>query len=212
MKQLVRMLSVGALALGSVAVGGSADANTGPVPEEWGQPTVEFAQLQVVGREMGRLAGRLGNQHVTEVNTYDEDSVVAGSVVDWRCPKGAVAPVYSFEESLCRVKAEYWIDYDYSGTVTENWSPNLRYVNMRMSINLFDASGAIVDQGSLSIHVKATGDVTQTWSDGDYLDILTRQGAHLTGGHFMGKPWLAMSSADVTDHEAWLLRYYDPAG
>jgi hypothetical protein len=84
--------------------------------------------------------------------------------------------------------------------------------DMRISINFFDASGAVVDQGRLSLHVKAAGDLTQTWSDGDYLDTLTRQGAHLTGGRFMGKPWLAMSSADVTDHEMWLLRYYDPAG
>jgi len=213
MNLLTRMLAVGALAVGSVAVGGAAHANTGPVPEEWGEPTVVYAQLQIVGREMGRLPGRLGNQHVTEVDTLDEDSVVNGSVLDWWCPAGIIAPYYGSVETACRLKAQYWIDFDYDNrdTLTENWSPRLRYVNMRIPIELVDPSGVVADRGKVSIHVRAAGDLSLLWFDGDYQDILTRQGAHLTGGHFMGKPWLGMSSVEVVNDEMWLLRYYDPS-
>jgi hypothetical protein len=204
----------GALVLGSVAAAGTAHGeNTGPVPDEWGDPTVEFAQLQVVGRDNGRIPGRLGNQHVIEVNTYDEDSVLAGSVLDWRCPAGVVAPVYGFEATSCRLKAQRWIDYDYArpDLYAENWAPNLRYVNFRLPIVLLDSTNAVVGHSQLSLHLKADGALSQVWSDGDYLDLLFRQGAHVTGGKFMGKPWLNMDSVEVTDNQMWLLRYYDPA-
>jgi hypothetical protein len=207
------MLAVGALGVAPLAVGGTAYGDTGPVPEEWGKPTVVFAQLQVVGREMGRLPGRLGNQHITEVDTIDEESVVGGSVLDWWCPAGAIAPYCASDETPCRLKAQHWIDFDYDNrdSLTENWSPRLRYVNMRIPIALEDASGAVVDRGMVSIHAKAGGALSSLWFEGDYQDVLTRQGARVTGGHFMGKPWLAMSSVEVVNDEMWLLRYYDPA-
>lgn len=214
MKQRARLMAVGALVLGSIVLAGTASANTGPVPAEWGKPTWQTPVLQLVGRQVGHLPGRLGNQHVTEVDTYDEESVVGGAVVDWWCPVGAVAPVYASAPSPCRVKAQYSIEYDYDHpeVLKEGWSPTVRYVNLRIPIRLLDSAGTVVRHGTVSIHVKAAGQLTQTWFEGDYQDLLTRQGAHLTGGHFLGMPWLAMSSVTVTDDEMWLLRYYNPAG
>lgn len=209
MNLLARMITVGAIALVPVVVGGPAEADSGPVPEEWGEPTVEFAQLQLTGHEMGRLPGRLGNQHAIDVNTVDEDSVVGGSVLDWWCPAGAIAPHSATEETPCRLKAQYSVDYDWPGTVTQNWSPDLRYLNMRIPIRLVDASGMVI-RGNVSIHVRGTGNLSSSWFAGDYLDVLTRQGAQVTGGKFLGRPWLQMASADVVNDEMWLLRYYDP--
>jgi hypothetical protein len=218
MNLLARTLAVGALALGAVATGGTAHADSGPVPEEWGQPTLEFAQLQVIGREMGRLPGRLGNQHVTAVDTVDEDSVVNGYAVDWWCPTGVIAPSSPPypgvpQETPCRLKAQYSVEYDYPRVLTENWSPTLRYLNLRIPIKLVDWSaggpvGVVVDRGNVSIHVKGTGDLSLLWHEGDYLDVLTRHGAYLTGGKFLGRPWLGMSSVGVINDEMWLLRYY----
>jgi hypothetical protein len=215
---LARTLAVGVLALGAVATGGTAHADSGPVPEEWGQPTVVFAQVDVASHEMGRIPGRPGNQHVTEVNTVDEDSVVSGYAVDWWCPAGAIAPTTEPNpgvplETPCHLKAQYTVTYDYPGVVTENWSPTLRYLNLRIPIKLVDPSaggplGVVVDRGMVSIHVKGTGDLSLLWHEGDFLDVLTRHGAYLTGGKFLGRPWLEMSSAGVVNGDMWLLRYY----
>ena len=213
MNLLARALAIGALALGPIVTGGAAQGDTGPVPEEWGDPTWVAAQLQVVGRENGRIPGRLGNQHVAEVNTIDEESVVGGSVLDWWCPAGVIAPFDANVETTCRLKARSWIEFDYARpeTLAENWTTTLRYVNLRIPIALVDASNGVVRHSELSLHVKASGDVSQVWSEGDYMDLLFRQGAHVTGGKFMGRPWLKMSSVDVVENWFWLLRYYEPS-
>jgi hypothetical protein len=97
--------------------------------------------------------------------------------------------------------------------VTENYSPNLRYLNLRIPIKLVDWSaggpvGVVVDRGNVSIHAKGTGDLSLLWHEGDYLDVLTRHGAYVADGKFLGRPWLEMSSVEVLYGEMWLLRYY----
>jgi hypothetical protein len=213
-KQLARIVAVGALTFGSISIGGPANAaiHTGPVPAEWGDPGPSFATIAVVGRQNGHIKGRLGNQHVIEVDTLDEESVINGSVVDWRCPKGVTAPLNWFDPTTCKLKSQVTIDFDYEQPtpLVENWSPTLRYLNFRIPIVFRDfTTGAIVAHSKFSLHVKAEGEVTQTWGDDDYMDVFMREGAHVTGGKFMGKPWLQMSSVEVIGDQMWLLRYYD---
>lgn len=228
MRNLARMLAVGALAVGLIAVGGTTGAHascpepgqgppgcqTGPVPESWGEPTWEHATFGVVGRQNGYLPTRRGNQHVTEVDTRDEEGIIAGVIRDWFCPAGAVAPLDPGTASQCRLKATYWIDYDYSytwpGETAYKWAPNLRYVNHRLPIVITDNAGARVDQGWVSLHLKATGAVTQSWYNDDYVDILDRAGAYVSGGHILGKAWLAMDSVSVDVY--FLYREYYPEG
>lgn len=206
---IARIVASGALVVGMVAVGGAAHANTGPVPPEWGPPDVGFAKVAVVGRDDGRLPGRLGNQHVTAVDTIDEDSVVRGFVLDWWCPAGQLAPAYPWAETSCRLKSQLEVQFDYDGTFTQNWAQNLRYLNFRIPIKLVDTSGTVVDRGMVTLHLKGSGDVEHTWFEGDYLDIVSRQ-ATLTGGHFFGRPWSALDSVEIAEGQMWLERYYNP--
>jgi len=216
MRSIVRILAAGVLAIGPLLAGGVAHAdgpvlNDGPVPEEWGPPTTVLAQLALTARHNGHLPGRLGNQHVTNFDTVDEDSVLNGSVLDWWCPAGEIAPNYSWGETTCRLKAEVALDYDYDHpeVYKENWAPNLRYVNFRLPIVTKNATtGAIIQHGKMSLHVKADGATSQQWADGDFLDVFFRQDPRVTGGKFMGKPWLNSDSIDFVENQIWLLRYY----
>lgn len=215
MTHFARLLSVLPLALGLVAVGGPADAacpepgqgppgcHTGPVPDKWGEPTWEHATVVVVAHQNQRLPGRLGNQHVTEVGTVDEESVINGVVHDWFCPAGAVAPDQPTEASRCRLRTtryfEYDYDYDWPGAAVMTWAPNMRYVNLRLPIRFYDpTSTTVTERGWLSLRLKGFGAPTQSWYDGDYVDLLSwDDGASVVGGHFMGKAWLAMDSVRV---------------
>lgn len=214
--------------MGLVAIGGPADAgcpepgqgppgcHSGPVPAEWGEPSWEHVTFVVVGRQKGHLPGRLGNQHVTEVNTWDEEGVITGVMRDWFCPAGAVAPLDPQEASPCRLKATFWIDYDHSydgpRETVYKWAPNLRYVNHRLPIVITaaDTAGTDADHGWLSLRLKANGAVTQSWYDDDYVDTLEREGAYVSGGRLMGKSWLAMDSVSVDTY--FLYREYHPEG
>lgn len=62
----------------------------------------------------------------------------------------------------------------------------------------------------MSLHVEANGALSNTWSDGDYLDLLFRQGARVTDGHFMGKPWAHDGQRRSHRQQMWLLRCYNP--
>lgn len=230
MKRLGRLVPVGALALGLLVVGAPADAgcpepgqgapgcHSGPVPAEWGEPTWEHVTFVVVARQKGYLPGRLGNQHLTEVNTWDEEGVVAGTVRDWFCPAGAVPPLDPQEASPCRLRATSSIDYDHSyvwpGETVQRWAPTLRYVNVRLPVVVTaadaDAGGAGPQRGWLSLRLKADGAVTQSWYDGDHADAVERAGAYVSGGRLLGKPWLATESVTVDTYV--LHREYDPAG
>lgn len=210
MKVLARLLAVATMAIGSVATGSVAHANNGPVPEEWGPPLVAFAGLEIVGRENGRLPSRLGNQHVTLVNQVDEDSVISGSIVDWWCPSGALAPYDPVLPTTCRLKTQYEIAYDYPRVEHQAWDRRLTYLDVSIPIKILDSDLAVVQRGRLTYHVEGMGATTNLWSPEGYEDRLTRHRSRVTGGGILGTPWLTMSSVEVVDGNMWLLRTYDP--
>lgn len=182
------------------------------VPEEWGDPVVQFGLFGVTSHQLGRLPGRLGNQHVIVVSTFDEDSVVSGDVYDWWCPPGEVAPVNFMAETSCRLKETFIVDYDWPASIHHTWGPGLRWMSLRVPIVLRDAvTTDVVFHGKVSLRVKAAGGLTQVWHDGDYLDVLTRTQAHVVGGSFMGRQWLNMSKVEVLEDSLNLLRYYNPS-
>lgn len=225
MRLLVRVTSVAALALGLLTAGGTPSAfafcpepgqgppgcQTGPVPEEWGEVNWSHAAFVVVARQNRYLPGQLGNQHVTLVTTTDEEGMIDGRVYDWFCPAGAVAPLNTQEASRCRLKSTRYLEYDDSyvwpGETVYKWAPDMRYVNHRLPVVLYDSTETTVtERGWLSIRLKADGAATQWWYDGDYQSIVEWQGAHVTGGHFLGKAWLSMDSVSVNSY--FLIRGY----
>jgi hypothetical protein len=208
---LARAMALVAVAVLSMTALGAtpAQAETGPVPEEWGDVSVEIGQVGVVGRQNGRLPGRRGNQHLTYVNTWDEDAAIGGHVTDWWCPAGETAPLYSHEATRCSLKAEFTVEYDWPEALTHTWSPTLRYMNLRIPINLVNANSEVVRSGKVSLHVTATGALVNSWFEGDYLEVLGRDQATIVGGKFLGKPWLEMTSAELDYDALTLLRYYD---
>lgn len=225
---LARLLPVATLALGLLAIGQPASAacpapdegppgcQSGPVPAEWGEPSWEHAGVVVVGGQVGRLPGRPGDQHVTQVNTLDEEGVVAGAVHDWYCPAGAVAPTYPQEASPCRLKATADLGHDPSrespGGDVVRWGPSLRYVNYRLPVLVTPTAGgdAEAERGWLSLRLRADGAVTQSWYAGDHVDILERGGARVVGGHVAGTAWLGMDAVTVDAY--YLYREYYPEG
>ncbi len=182
------------------------------VPDEWGEPVVSIGLVEVTAHQAGRLPGRLGNQHVVRVGTLDEESVISGDVYDWWCPAGAVAPANPTVETTCRLKATFIVDHDWPGATHHAWGPALRWMTLRIPIVLRDgATTDVVSHGKVSLRVKAAGELTQAWHEGDYLDVLTRDEARVVGGSFLGRQWLNMRSLDITDGSLSVLRYYDPS-
>jgi len=210
---LLARIAVGTLALVPLVSALPAAADTGPVPEEWGEPVVELVMTQVEAIQMGLLPGRLGNQHQIVASTYDEESVATGSVIDWWCPEGAIAPRFAVGETPCRIKAYFDIVDDTTAPASalmQRWSPDLRYVAMRIPIALRNESG-IVRRGMVSFRVKATGALERLpWFPEDYQEVLVRRQTQLLGGRFLGTPWSSMHAPNIGYDEVYLLRYYDP--
>lgn len=182
------------------------------VPDEWGDPVVSIGLVEVTALQVGRLPGRLGNQHVVRVGTLDEESVISGDVYDWWCPAGATAPANPTVATTCRLKATFIVDHDWPEPTHHAWGPGLRWMTLRIPIVLRDgATTDVVSHGKVSLRVRASGDLTQVWHEGDYLDVLTREDARVVGGAFLGRQWLNMRSLAVTDGSLSVLRYYDPS-
>lgn len=88
-RRLGQLVVAVSLAAGAVVVGGgSADAHP---PKAWtGGVQADFGRVWWV-RE-GWYAGAKGNWHVGDVTVEEDDDVLSGRLVDWRCPDGASPP------------------------------------------------------------------------------------------------------------------------
>jgi hypothetical protein len=218
----VRALVLLAAAVFAATALTAAPASADEVPPEWGDPVFQAGYWTVVGRQDGHLPHRRGNQHVVLASTNDED-VVIGQVNDWWCPAGITAPVYWSEQSTCRLRRHDDLEFDYpayaaGAPTTKTWATKLRWMKQRTPVQVLDGTdGTTVRRGNLSVRIRANGALNlEVWDIDDTSTWLTRQGAHIVGGRFLGTRWRDMTSVQVggaltqvRDNEIGLYSYYD---
>ncbi|MGD9961538.1 hypothetical protein [Nocardioides sp.] len=216
-KTVSRALALIVPAVFTVTTLAAAPASAEPIPDGW-VPTYSQGLVSVTGRQVGRLPGRLGNQHVTEVWTYDEEETIRGEIRDWWCPAGAIAPKVAWGEveTPCTLKGAFYFDQHGAASTTNTWAPNLRYMTFRgtdmpdwESLN----GAAVPRRGSdtFSLRLKATGAQSQEVHDdgGILYAIRGREDATVVGGQFFGTPWLEMASVEVEGNSIGLWTYYE---
>lgn len=218
-KTVARALALIAPAVFAVTALGAAPASADELPEGWGAPQGQMGLVVITARQDGRLHGRLGNQHVTQVSTWDEEERVRGWVSDWWCPTGVTAPA-PFDgdvETTCHLKGSFLFDQFGADTYRESWSPALRYLTfrstgMRSWESLDGAPVPARRTDTFSLRLRAAGSSSLEVSDGDIpYSILTRTDARIVGGQFFGTRWLDMTSVEIEGDAIGLWSYYEPA-
>ncbi len=186
---------------------GPAPARADVVPPAWGMPAYEDGAVAVTARVDGRVHGRPGNQHVMTLRSSDEE-VAIGQIVDWWCPAGMVAPENPDDQSRCRERARTWVDFDAQpGWSVKKWAKDLSWLELRAPVVETDATGAVLQRGTVSLRVRGTGATTVTVYEEFHEVYLFRDGGKVVGGELLGIPWRAMTDVRVDD--LWLYRYFD---
>ena len=111
LSQLCARSAAAAAALSTVAVVTAGTAAHADPPAGWsGGTEANFGSVQWVHE--GRHAGARGNWHVGQLTIEEDDDILTGSIIDWRCPEGEEPPgplVWPVPPTSCKVKGTTYI-------------------------------------------------------------------------------------------------------
>ncbi len=159
----------------------------------------------------GGAPGRPGNAHsgysyLEEEDDFHRPAEVAGTLIDWQCPQGAIPPVYGFKSPDCQFEASISIGRPISGG--GQFGRYLIKNRIKLSVPIKDTLTGSVDRG---IDVRSRGLKPLKRTD-TYLDerrdrhrtrMVTVSREAVPSGHLV---WLNLGDPGLQVVDPWVKR------